>query len=125
MTLQELNDYIQDIIADPELQETCQFWLGQNTGEWIQTFGREEDDLVSEGVYYDKDGVIIVALSGGLNGDGDWKDYFEGLTVVLEALEELPEVQFAYLVDIINDCPDDVFYSRIAVKPTSEEAFEE
>ncbi|MBO4542784.1 MAG: hypothetical protein J5725_06325 [Bacteroidales bacterium] len=125
MTLQELNDYIQDIIADPELQETCRFSLGENTGEWIQSIGRQEDDLVSEGVYYDKDGVIIVALDGGLNGSGDWKDYFNGLIAVLNAIEELPEVEFAYLVDIINDCPDDVFYSRIAVKPASDDSFEE
>lgn len=125
MTLQELNDYIQDIIDDPELQETCRLWLGENTGEWIQTFGREEDDLVSEGVYYDKDGVIIVALGGGLNGRGDWKDYFTGIVKVLSAIEELPEVECAYLVDIINDCPDDVFNSRIAVEPTSDDSFEE
>lgn len=125
MTLQELNDYIQNIIADSELQETCRLWLGENTGEWIQSIGREEDDLVSEGVYYDKNGVIIVALGGGLNGSGDWKEYFNGLTAVLNAIEELPEVEFTYIVDIINDCPDDVFYSRIAVKPTSDDSFEE
>ena len=126
MTLQELNDYIQDILDDADLQETCNFSMEKiNHDAHLQTFGREEGDLVGDGVYYDEYGTIIAYLYGGLNGGGDWKDYLNGLITVLEGIEELPEVDLAYLVDMVNDCPDDVFYTRIAIRPVSEEAFEE
>ena len=124
MTLQELNDYIQDIIADPELQETCRFHLNHKSGKWYQTWGREEDDLIREGVYIDKYDTIIIMLNGGRNGDGSWVNYLNGIAIVLENIEELPEVDRAYIVDIINDCLDDVFNLRIAVRPVSEDSFE-
>ena len=125
MTLQELNDYIQDIIADPELQETCQLGLWENEDEWWQTTGREDGDEVKNGIYYDKEGIIIIFLYGGLNGGGNWLDYLDGIAKVLVAIEELPEVDLAYVVDLVNDCPDDVFNIRIAIRPTSEDSFEE
>lgn len=125
MTLQELNDYIQDIIADPELQETCQLDLWENEDRWWQTIGREDGDEVKNGIYYDKDGTIVIFLYGGRNGDGNWVDYLDGIAKVLVAIEELPEVDLAYVVDLVNDCPDDVFTIRIAVRPTSGNSFEE
>ena len=125
MTLQELNDYIQDIIADSDLQETCKFWLNPESGDWFQTWGREEGDLIKEGIYIDKYDTIIIMLNGGRNGDGRWVDYLNGLATILENIEKLPEVDEAYIVDIIDDCPDDVFNLRIAIRPTSEGSFEE
>lgn len=125
MTLQELNDYIHEIISDQDLQETCRFSIEENGGEWFQSFGREEGDLVRGGVYYDRYDTIIVEISGGLNGSGDWKAYLSGISEVLAKLEELPEVDNAYIVDIINDCPDDVFYLRIGISPINEDDFEE
>ena len=125
MTLQELNDYVREIISDQYLQETCKFSIEENGGEWFQSFGREEGDLVRGGVYYDRYNTIIIEISGGLNGSGDWKGYLSGISEVLAKLEELPEVDNAYIVDIINDCPDDVFYSRIGISPVNEDDFEE
>ena len=125
MTLQELNDYIQDVISDPELQETCQFRLQLDSGDWFQTWGREKGDLIKEGIYIDKYDTIIIMLNGGRNGDGSWINYLNGIAIVLENIEELPEVDEAYIVDIIDDCPDDVFNLRIAVRPTSDNSFEE
>lgn len=125
MTLQELNEYVREVISDQYLQETCRFIIEENGGEWFQSFGREEGDLVRGGVYYDRYGTIIIEISGGLNGLGDWKEYLSGISEVLAKLEELPEVDNAYIVDIINDCPDDVFYLRIGISPVNEDDFEE
>ena len=125
MTLQELNEYVREIISDQYLQETCKFSIEENGGEWFQSFGREEGDLVRGGVYYDRYGTIIIEIAGGLNGPGDWKEYLSGISDVLAKLEELPEVDEAYIVDIINDCPDDVFYLRIGINPVDEDDFEE
>jgi len=125
MTLQELNEYVREIISDQYLQETCRFSIEENGGEWFQSFGREDGDLVRGGVYYDRYGTIIIEISGGLNGSGDWKEYLSGISEVLAKLEELPEVDNAYIVDIINDCPDDVFYPRIGLSPVNEDDFEE
>ena len=127
MTLQELNDYIQDIIADEDLQETCVFAINDNGGEddWFQTIGREQGDVVNDGVYYDKYGTLVVRLAGGRNGDGDWSNYLYGIAQVMQEIDELSEVDHTYIIDIINDCPDDVFDIRIGIHPSSGASFEE
>ncbi len=51
----------------------------------------------------------IAELQGGLNGSGKWIDYFNNLEKLLKEYTGK-----AWLVDIENDCTDDVFYLRLA-----------
>ena len=125
MTLQELNDYIQDVISDEVLQKTCGFILYDNSGpdsEW-QDFGFSYK--VKEGVYHDEYGGLVFHLYGGLNGLGDWVNYLNGLIDVITAIEGLPEVEYAYVLDISNDAPDDMFNCVIAIHPLNKDDFED
>ena len=126
MTLQELNEYIQDIIADPELQETCRFELYENDTsdpDHIQLQGTDYE--VNYGVYFDQYGTLVFRLYGGLNGGGNWVDYLNGILDVISDLEKLPEVEYAYIIDITNDAMDDIFDCIIGIHPTNKGDFEE
>ena len=54
-----------------------------------------------------------VCISGGLNGRGEWSNYFETLAKFMYQVElRYPD---AYVVKLENDCLDDVFYLTIKV----------
>jgi hypothetical protein len=52
----------------------------------------------------------IVTLYGGLNGCGEFFDYLKDVQYIVLHLEG------AWLIDWINDCPDDVWVLRIGVR---------
>ena len=56
--------------------------------------------------YDDPSPYYIVQIYGGLNGSGEWTDYFEDLTTMAKALETIGH---AWLIELENDCLDDVF----------------
>ena len=56
----------------------------------------------------------VVQITGGLNGTGDWEDYFNDLRILVSSLKK--QFEKVYLIKIINDCYDDVFYAEIGVK---------
>ena len=56
----------------------------------------------------------IVEITGGLNGNGDWENYFNDLKILVSSLKK--QFKKVYLVKIVNDCLDDVFYAEIGVK---------
>jgi len=65
----------------------------------------------------DENGTIrlryILGLSGGLNGSGKWTNYLNDLNGILFKLEM--NFDRVYLIDIKNDCADDIFYAKIAL----------
>ena len=75
---------------------------------------------------YDNKGYVIVRLFGGRNGGGDWKLYWAELYQFIKDLkgtlipkESLNQDHNAFLnvwlIDLINDCADDVFDMIIGV----------
>lgn len=58
-------------------------------------------------------GHCIVRFYGGLNGNGNWSDYFKDLTVFLVNLNQ--KFGDAWTVSLYNDCLDDVFYIDIGL----------
>ena len=50
----------------------------------------------------------VAYIYGGENGTGSWKDYSEFLTSLFANLDER-----SLLIDLTNDCPDDVWTLRI------------
>ena len=70
---------------------------------------------------YDADGnchtrtdYLILTVSGGKNGPGDWCAYFEDIGFLFANLKRVGYK--AYLIGIENDCADDVFYMQVGVK---------
>lgn len=68
------------------------------------------DNLPNE--YQPKDRYII-HVYGGKNGSGKWTEYLKDIYLIFDRLNQ--KFKKVYLVDISNDCADDVFDMRIAV----------
>ena len=63
-------------------------------------------------VMKDDIGDNALRLSGGLNGNGEWKDYFIDLSSIFRVFEE--HKINATVIKIENDILDDIFYLDIA-----------
>ena len=48
----------------------------------------------------------VIHLYGGNNGQADWPSYLKDISFVVEQLDKEYAV---WLIELINDCPDDVF----------------
>lgn len=71
--------------------------------------------LMDDGVCIDKYGTKVFMLSGGLNGPGQWNEYLETLAqFTVDLIDKLRltygEAADVWLVDLKNDCADDIFY---------------
>ena len=71
--------------------------------------GKEEKPF-----YKDQHGTMVVDLSGGWNGNGTWDAYFGALKEFIERLTK-KEID-AWLIQMENDCPDDMFTASIGLK---------
>ena len=61
----------------------------------------------------DEYGTKTITLCGGLNGIGEWKNYFVDLAKIFE---ELDKNGFnVWVIKLDNDCLDDIFYCRIGI----------
>ena len=58
---------------------------------------------------------IMVTICGGLNGCGEFSKYLETLRNVISAMESA--FQHVWLVNLVNDTADDVFYLKLSVVP--------
>ena len=67
-------------------------------------------EISLEDVYDPESAHYIVTLYGGLNGCGEFFDYLKDVQYIVLHLEG------AWLIDWINDCPDDVWVLRIGVR---------
>ena len=61
----------------------------------------------------DKYGTTVLTVHGGYNGPGEWINYLNALTDLFKELKK-HDVD-AWVIDIVNDCPDDVFDAKIGV----------
>ena len=71
--------------------------------------------LMNDGVCIDKYGTKVFMLSGGRNGDGKWNEYLQTLAQFTVELIDMLQTTYSkdadvWLVDLKNDCADDVFY---------------
>lgn len=66
----------------------------------------------------EKDGYDILTLDGGLNGKGNFLKYIGQVVSIIWNLERqgLSEIKDIWLIDWINDCPDDVWTLRIGIR---------
>ena len=74
-------------------------------------FGKENRHLSLDGVVSVRDGDHYIAfVSGGNNGESNWRAYFDSFMMILE------ECKRAWIIDIDNDCCDDVHYALIGFR---------
>ena len=67
-----------------------------------------ELEKVSPREYEDKGDHAIITIDGGFNGTNDWPLYLLQITRIVQELD-------AWVIDLINDCLDDVWTLRIGV----------
>ena len=73
-----------------------------------KVFGDKNRLLGLDGVVSVRDGEHYIAfVSGGNNGWSNWEAYFQSLTMIVK------ECKDAWLIEIKNDCCDDVHYALI------------
>ncbi len=77
--------------------------------------------LMDYGVCIDKYGTKVFMLSGGLNGEGKWNEYLQ--TLAQFTVELIDKLQLKYgkdadvwLINLKNDCADDIFYPVFGFK---------
>lgn len=64
-----------------------------------------------DGVVSVKDGDHYIAfICGGNNGSSDWATYFKSLTTIVNSVKK------GWLIEIQNDCCDDVHYALIGFR---------
>lgn len=61
----------------------------------------------------DHDNYVVAEFYGGINGLGNWANY---LTAITEVVTILNSDYKCWLVDLHNDCLDDVFYLKLGIQ---------
>lgn len=67
------------------------------------------------GILENKGSHVIAEISGGLNGNGKWEDYFEVLSKFCKVAREKYGRKI-WLIELNNDCLDDIFYAKLGIK---------
>ena len=82
----------------------------------VKKCATEKDKLELKGVIEEVENgdlsYIVVVLYGGLNGSGNFADYEK---TIAKIAEETEKKHHCWLVQNINDCPDDVFTLFIGI----------
>lgn len=65
-------------------------------------------EKVTPSKYEDKGDHVIITIYGGFDGNGDWTTYLNQITTIIQTLD-------AWVIDLTNDCPDDVWTLRIGI----------
>ena len=75
----------------------------------------ENDPKNSRCVNLDKYGTIVGKIYGGLNGPGNWADYFMDLSKLINILKKQYNID-SWLIKLENDPLDDIFYAQIGMR---------
>ncbi|MCQ2300356.1 MAG: hypothetical protein MJZ81_09565 [Bacteroidales bacterium] len=65
---------------------------------------------------------LVVGIAGGMNGPGLWQDYLKTATMLFDAFDTEGRQEggrSAWLIQIENDCADDVYYLVIGIRKSS------
>ena len=79
----------------------------------------ENDPKNSKCVNLDEYGTIVGKIYGGLNGPGNWADYFTDLSKLINILKNQYKID-SWLIKLENDPPDDIFYAQIGMRYKNE-----
>ena len=95
----ELNQIVKEVVPIIDSMKTKESEIGVLTGK----------DFTE----VDKYGTKVLCLSGGLNGCGEWENYFSDLSKVVTRLKK--EGYHTWTISLKNDCLDDVFYLKLGI----------
>lgn len=87
--------------ANKDIEDVCK-----------QTSSKKSKFGLLEKIEKDKYGTNVFQISGGLNGSGEWVDYFKDLA---KFVEEISKKYHIWMIEAKNDCLDDVFYFTFGI----------
>jgi len=87
--------------ANKDIEDVCK-----------QTSTKKSDFGLLEKIKKDEYGTDVFQISGGLNGPGEWVDYFKDLA---KFVEEISKKYHIWMIEAKNDCLDDVFYFTFGI----------
>lgn len=96
----ELNQIVKEVIPIIDSMRTKESKIGVLTGKGFT----EVDEY----------GTKVLCITGGLNGCGEWKNYFTDLSKVMAKLED--EGYHVWTIKLENDCLDDVFTLKVGIR---------
>lgn len=93
-------------------------FLGRNIIKAISFVNSPISDLslLSNSIIISEGSTITGTICGGMNGCGEWNNYFNTLSNFVAVLKEYFGID-AWLIKLTNDCPDDVFYAEFGFRP--------
>ena len=98
-TKEELELYCKNAIND---------YRGDFTNLMFSSFEEFEENELEPGKSY-----YVLTVAGGLNGRGQLLFYLEDVAKLVRKL--MTRFNYVWLIDWINDCPDDVFSLKIGL----------
>lgn len=94
------------------LAEKLTKYINENLSDvFLKT--KDTVDLRFEGIIEENIDYIVVEFTGGLNGNGDWINYLSAITELVTILNTNYK---SWLVNLNNDCLDDIFYLTLGIK---------
>ena len=80
----------------------------------INKYDNDKRSKMSLGEYgRDEYGTNVITIYGGLNGHGEWDNYFED---ILSLYNDLSVKYHVWLIDLENDCLDDLFVLKFGIR---------
>lgn len=102
-------DDCQDMILDDGTS-----YFSKTADEIAAPFTRSKIRLSEVGLKPDFPNEAILGFAGGLNGRGNWTDYFKDILALFQELNK--RFGHAWCIKLDNDCCDDVWYLIIGVE---------
>lgn len=120
--LESLNDSeiiteFDTVMINPDKQNAYMEFVKSTVQDIIDNFNNKYTTNLScgEAQIAENNQSIMVMIYGGLNGHGEFSKYLETIRNVVSAMESM--FQYVWLVDLVNDTIDDVFYLKLSVVP--------
>lgn len=90
--------------------------LAKTVGALVESFRESKMKVLDCAVNPKYPDDIRIHICGGLNGPGRWTDYLEDIRKLFGRLEA--EIGHAWMIELNNDCCDDVWYMIIGAEKT-------
>ena len=107
-----LENYGEEGIVVPEDHHKWKY-----TKEWAAKTSLNVEDMRLVKSPISGESHYVIALTGGNNGSPDWVHYLNELSIFFVYANEHHK---AWLIELKNDCPDDVFYVYIGLRDRTE-----
>lgn len=95
--------------------------LSKDVKKVVDSLYNEKSRIRVTDTEIDEYGTKTIRLSGGMNGFGEWNDYFKDLSRIVKRVNSKHDM---WLIKMENDCIDDLFYGVFGIDVKTEDTNE-